>query len=122
MEQTWNHLLLLRKFSLRLELGLRLFIQSETFAITLSPTGIVFCDTQSINCEVSAWLFCQYVCYCFRPGSIRADAFRGHGLSLLEKTALRGLRTRAIPAGVTALLSPGLVRLFTEEFFITSSS
>src|SRR5699024_1799895 len=74
-------------------------IQSETFAITLSTTRIVVCDTKSINCEVSAWLFCQYVCYCYRPGSIRADAFRGHGLSLLEKTALRGLRTRAIPAG-----------------------
>ena len=54
-------------------------------------------------------LICQYMCYCCRPGSIRADAFRGHGLSLLEKTTLRGLRTRAIPAGVTALLSPGLV-------------
>ena len=49
-------------------------------------------------------LICQYVCYCCRPGSNRADAFRGHGLSLLEKTTLRGLRTRAIPAGVTALL------------------
>jgi len=58
--------------------------------------------------------------------------FRGHGLSLLEKTTLWCLRTRAIPAGqerlrqllhrtkkiglyfrgVTALLSPGLVKLF----------
>ena len=28
------------------------------------------------------------------------DAFRGHGLSLLEKTTLWGLRTRAIPANV----------------------
>ncbi len=55
----------------------------------------------------------------------------GHGLSLLEKTTLRGLRTRAIPAGqgtlrqhshrtkkiglyfrgVTARRSPGLVKL-----------
>src|SRR5699024_5252564 len=122
MEQTYNHLPFIRKFSRRLELGLRLLIQSETFAITPSTTRIVVCDTKSINCEVSAWLFCQYVCYCFRPGSIRAAAFRGHGLSLLEKTALRGLRTRAIPAGVNALLSPGLVRLFTEEFLTTSSS
>src|SRR5690625_3229095 len=56
------------------------------------------------------------MCYCCRPGSLRADAFRGHGLSLLEKTTLRGLRTRAIPAGVTALHSPGLVKLFTENF------
>src|SRR5699024_9328349 len=68
-------------------------------------------------------LICQYVCYCYRPGSLRADAFRGHGLSLLQKTTLRGLRTRAIPAGVTALHSPGLVKLFTEQqFFITSFS
>src|SRR5699024_7474779 len=51
-------------------------------------------------------LICQYVCHCCRPGSIRADAFRGRGLSLLEKTTLRGLRTRAIPAGVTALPHP----------------
>src|SRR5699024_9701120 len=33
----------------------------------------------------------------------RWDAFRGHGLSLLEKTTLRGLRTHAFPAGVTHL-------------------
>src|SRR5699024_2865586 len=57
-------------------------------------------------------LICQYVCYCCRPGSFRADAFRGHSLSLLEKITLRGLRTCAIPAGVTALHSPGLVKLY----------
>ena len=57
-------------------------------------------------------LICQYVCYCCRPGSIRAGAFRGHGLSLLEKTTLRGLQTRAISAGVTTLHSPGLVKLY----------
>src|SRR5690625_2393939 len=57
-------------------------------------------------------LICQYVCFCCRSGSIRADAFRGHGLSLLEKTTLWGLRTRAVPAGVTALHSPGLVKLY----------
>src|SRR5699024_1000476 len=28
-------------------------------------------------------LICQYMCYCCRPGSPRADAFRGHGFSLL---------------------------------------
>src|SRR5699024_2696962 len=28
-------------------------------------------------------LIYQYVCNCCRPGSIRADAFRGRGLSLL---------------------------------------
>src|SRR5690625_6127474 len=28
-------------------------------------------------------LICQYVCYCCGPGSLRADAFRGHGFSLL---------------------------------------
>ncbi len=44
-----------------------------------------------------------------RPGSLRADAFRGHGLSLLAgKPPLRGLRTRAVPTGVTALRSPEL--------------
>src|SRR5699024_3572290 len=59
---------------------------------------------------------------CYRPGSVRVDAFRGHGLSLLEKTTLRGLRTRAISAGVTTLLSPGLVKLFTEKLFVTSSA
>jgi len=45
-------------------------------------------------------------------GSLRADAFRGPGFSLLEKIALRGLQTRAFPAGVTALHSPRLIRLF----------
>jgi len=37
-----------------------------------------------------------------RLGSLRADAFRGHGLSLLrsKERFLRGLRTRAIPVGV----------------------
>ena len=47
--------------------------------------------------------------YNLRLGSLWADAFRGHGLSLLEKPTLRGLRTRAIPAGVTARHSPRLV-------------
>src|SRR5699024_8753962 len=78
--------------------------------------------TVDIKCDVSAYLIARDVCYRYRPGPIRADAFRGHGLSLLEKTTLRGLRTRAIPAGVTALLSPGLVKLLTEKLFITSSS
>jgi len=75
------------------------------------------------------------MCYSRRPGSLRADAFRGHGFSLLEKPTLRGLQTRAVPAGqgmlrqllhrtkkiglyfrgVTALHLPGLVKLFTEE-------
>jgi len=32
--------------------------------------------------------------------SLRTVAFRGHGFSLLEKPSLRGLQTRAIPAGV----------------------
>jgi len=31
---------------------------------------------------------------------LRTVAFRGHGFSLLEKPTLRGLQTRAIPAGV----------------------
>src|SRR5699024_11266476 len=37
--------------------------------------------------------------------SLQADAFRGHGLSLLTRKirSLWGLRTRAVPAGVAAL-------------------
>jgi len=31
---------------------------------------------------------------------LRTVAFRGHGFSLLEKPTLRGLQTRAVPAGV----------------------
>ena len=31
---------------------------------------------------------------------LRTVAFRGHGFSLLEKPTLRGLQTRAFPAGV----------------------
>ncbi len=33
-----------------------------------------------------------------------------------EKTTLRGLRTRAVPIGLTAQSDPGLVLLFMEEF------
>ena len=67
-----------------------------------------------------------------RLGSLRADAFRGHGFSLLAPArgmpalsakdgfsrpslalpSLRGLQTRAFPAGVTALRSPRLLKLF----------
>ena len=35
--------------------------------------------------------------HCF---PLRTVAFRGHGFSLLEKPTLRGLQTRAVPAGV----------------------
>ena len=52
-----------------------------------------------INCEVTSGFY-SIRCVSRRPGSLRVDAFRGHGLSLLEKTTLRGLRTRAIPANV----------------------
>src|SRR5690625_7374272 len=78
---------------------------------------------------------CLCVCYCFRPGSIRANAFRGQRFSYLgsKNHFLRdlqlGLRLLvpsksfvAFPAGVTALLLPGLERLFKEEFFIISFS
>ena len=54
----------------------------------------------------------QSKCNHDRLGSLWADAFRGHGFSLLEKTTLRGLQTHAIPAGVTALRSPRLLKLF----------
>src|SRR5690625_1208156 len=56
--------------------------------------------------------------YNLRLGSLWADAFRGHGLSLLKKTTLRGLRTHAIPAGVTARRSPRLVCAFLIVIFI----
>jgi len=39
-----------------------------------------------------------------------------------SRKPLCGVFGHVLPAGVTALLSPGLVRLFTEEFFITSFS
>src|SRR5699024_10892790 len=42
-------------------------------------------------------LICQYVCYCCRPGSIRADAFRGHGLSL--HAPARGMPTLSAKDG-----------------------
>src|SRR5699024_12478414 len=61
-------------------------------------------------------LICQYMCYCYRPGSFRVDAFRGHGLSLCKKTTLRGLRTRAIPAGVTTLHLSGLMKWLDASF------
>src|SRR5699024_3605881 len=72
-----------------------------------------------INCEVTSRLLSISACYSRRPGSLQADAFRGHGFSLLEKPTLRGLQTRAIPAGVTALHLPGLVKLFTEKSVIS---
>ena len=47
---------------------------------------------------ITFWIFsATYVLCCF---SLRTVAFRGHGFSLLEKPTLRGLQTRAIPAGV----------------------
>src|SRR5699024_1889786 len=52
-----------------------------------------------IKCDGTP-VFYSIRCISRRPGSLRVDAFRGHGLSLLEKTTLRGLRTRAIPANV----------------------
>src|SRR5690625_7718984 len=42
-------------------------------------------------------IYCGVVLVCF---PLRTVAFRGHGFSLLEKTTLRGLQTRAVPAGV----------------------
>ena len=48
------------------------------------------------------------------PGPLRADAFRGHGFSLSGRKPLpTSLQTRAVPAGVIALRSPGLVTATT---------
>ena len=55
---------------------------------------------------------CEDECSYYRPESLGADAFRGHGLNLLEKPTLRGLRTRAFPAGVTAPSDPELLKLY----------
>src|SRR5699024_7823973 len=73
-----------------------LHITGGRFVYALCSNIVVF-DTIFINCEVSAWLICQYVCYCYRPGSIRADAFRGHGLSLLAPA--RGMPTLSAKDG-----------------------
>src|SRR5699024_12595081 len=62
------------------------------------PKRIVVFDTIYINCEVTSRLLSISTHYSRHPGSLRADAFRGHGFSLLEKTTLRGLQTRAGPA------------------------
>src|SRR5690625_7884260 len=43
--------------------------------------------------------------------STTGGAFRGHGLSLLKKTTLRGLRTHAIPAGVPPFVPINLFRI-----------
>src|SRR5690625_5088948 len=55
-------------------LGLRLLF--------LSKRAVVF-DTKSINCEVTSRLLSISTCYSRRPGSLQADAFRGHSFSLL---------------------------------------
>jgi len=60
----------------------------RAFAVTRRNELNCCFDTKSINCEVSD---------CF---PLQTVAFRGHGFSLLEKPTLRGLQTRAIPAGV----------------------
>src|SRR5690625_238526 len=90
-----------------------LFTKKSGLRLLASPKNVVI-DTKSVNCEVTSRLLSISTCYSRRPGSLQADAFRGHGFSLLEKTTLRGLQTRAIPAGVTALHLPVLVRL-TEK-------
>src|SRR5699024_2660244 len=59
------------------------------------PKRIVGFDTIYIKCEVTSRLLSISTRYSRRPGSLRADAFRGHDFSLLEKTTLRGLQTRA---------------------------
>src|SRR5699024_2225165 len=81
----------------------------------------VVIDTKSVNCEVTSRLLSISTCYSRRPGSLQADAFRGHGFSLLEKTTLRGLQTRAIPAGVTALHLPALVRLTENNLLLATA-
>ena len=92
-----------------------LFSQRLGLDLHFPQKRIVVFDVKSIKCDVTSRLLSISTCYSRRPGSLRAGAFRGHGFSLLEKTTLRGLQTRAVPAGVTALHLPGLVKLFTEK-------
>src|SRR5699024_1464565 len=92
----------------------------KTFAGTHPPKNCCFA-TKVINCDVTSRLLSISTCYSRRPGSLRAGAFRGHGFSLLEKTTLRGLQTRAIPAGVTALHLPGLIRLTEKNLLLANA-
>src|SRR5699024_2500601 len=74
----------------------KIFFSQKLDLRLLAPSKrVVVYDTKSINCEVTSRLLSISTRYSRRPGSLRADAFRGHGFSLLEKTTLRGLQTRA---------------------------
>src|SRR5690625_3534848 len=77
----------------RLGLGLRVNARPTEDICAYSPRQkkIVVVDIKSINCEVTSRLLSISTCYSRRPGSIRADAFRGHGFSLLAPA--RGMPT-----------------------------
>src|SRR5699024_3929761 len=111
-----------RLISQRLGLGLRVNARPTEDICDYSPRQKkIVVDIKSINCEVTSRLLSISTCYSRRPGSLQADAFRGHGFSLLEKTTLRGLQTRAIPAGVTALHLPELVRLTEKNLLLANA-
>src|SRR5699024_444872 len=99
--------------SQRLGLGLRVNARPTEDICDYPPRQKkIVVDIKSINCEVTSRLLSISTCYSRRPGSLQADAFRGHGFSLLEKTTLRDLQAR--PGGRTAPQLPELGRL-TEK-------
>src|SRR5699024_10694386 len=63
------------------------------------PKRIVVFDTIYINCEVTSRLLSISTRYSRRPGSLRADAFRGHGFSLLALS--QGMSTLFAKNGVS---------------------
>src|SRR5699024_5914066 len=77
-------------FSQRLRLGLRINARPTKDICDYSPTEKNCCFGQKIYKM-------RRKSMCF---PLRTVASRGHGFSLLEKPTLRGLQTRAIPAGV----------------------
>ena len=69
-----------------------------------------------INCELTYSLFSSSSYNNRRPGSLRADAFRGHGFSLYGRKLLpMSFQTRAIPSGVHR---PTLTRLVRVHFLL----
>src|SRR5699024_7441132 len=77
----------------------KIFFSQKLDLRLLAPSDrVVVYETKSITCEITSRLLSISARYSRRPGSRRADAFRGHGFSLLEKTTLRGLQTPPGPA------------------------
>src|SRR5699024_8380269 len=52
----------------------------------------------------------------YKIGRMRWVVFRGHGFSLLEKPTLRGLQTRAVPAGVNGPPLQTTIEIVKESY------